>query len=131
MTAVVDASIAVEYLLRTELGERAAYLLEQETLVAPELLDVEVMAVLRRAVLKSEITTTRANEALNDLFAWGIERISHSVLWLSAWRLHKNVTAYDSFYVATALLFSAPLITADGPLTRAPNLGIVIQNLRY
>jgi len=130
VTAVVDASIAVEYLLRTDLGDRVASMLERETLVAPELLDVEVLAVLRRAVLKQELRGARAEEALEDLAAWDVERIAHRRLWRAAWQFRENVSGYDSFYVATAALFSAPLLTADGPLTRAPRMGIVIQNLR-
>jgi predicted ATPase len=46
---VVDASIAVEYLLRTALGRSVAPRIEQAELLAPELLDAEVLAVLRRA----------------------------------------------------------------------------------
>jgi predicted nucleic acid-binding protein len=41
-----------------------------------------------------------------------------------------NVGAYDAFYVAAASLYEAPLLTADGPLSRAPGLGIVVQNIR-
>jgi hypothetical protein len=36
----------------------------------------------------------------------------------------------NTFYVATATLYEAPLFTADGPLARAPSLGVVIQNVR-
>jgi predicted nucleic acid-binding protein len=47
MTYVVDASVAVEYLLRTPLGLRAATLLDGAMLMAPELLDVEVVSAGR------------------------------------------------------------------------------------
>jgi predicted nucleic acid-binding protein len=40
---VIDASAAAEYLLRTPLGLKLAALIEQAFLLAPELLDVEVM----------------------------------------------------------------------------------------
>ena len=49
---VIDASAATEYLLRTPLGLKLVSILEDATLLAPELLDVEVMSVLRRAVLR-------------------------------------------------------------------------------
>ena len=130
MSAVLDASLAVEYLLRTDLGCRAAPLLERETLVAPELLDVEVFAVIRRALLNREINLGRAKEALEDLESWDVERVSHRILWPIAWQYRDNVSGYDSFYVATAALYVSPLLTADGPLSRAPGLGIVVQNLR-
>lgn len=57
---VIDASAATEYLLRTPLGIKVAAI-EQASLMAPELLDVEVWSVLRRAVLRREITEQRAN----------------------------------------------------------------------
>jgi predicted nucleic acid-binding protein len=130
VTAVVDASVAVEYLLRTELGERLAPRLESETLIAPELLDAEVLAVLRRAVRRNELSVARATEALVDLEAWGIERVPHRRLWKTAWSFRENVSGYDAFYVAAAAEYDAPLLTADGPLARAPRLGVLIQNVR-
>ena len=58
---VIDASAATEYLLRTPLGIKVEAAIEQTSLIAPELLDVEVLSVLRRAVLRREITEQRAN----------------------------------------------------------------------
>jgi predicted nucleic acid-binding protein len=130
MTAVVDASIAVEYLLQSELGSKITPQLENETLIAPELLDVEVLAVLRRAVRGKELSAQRAEEALIDLEAWDVERIAHRRLWKAAWRFRANVSAYDAFYVAVAALYDVPLLTADGALSRAPRLGVLVQNLR-
>jgi predicted nucleic acid-binding protein len=52
---VVDAAAAAEYLLRTALGVRVAGVIEDASLIAPELLDVEVPSVLRRAVLRREL----------------------------------------------------------------------------
>lgn len=46
-------------------------------LLAPELLDVEVLSVLRRAMLRGEITEPRASFAIEDLVDWSIDRISH------------------------------------------------------
>jgi predicted nucleic acid-binding protein len=130
VSLVIDASVAVEYLLRTEIGEVVGPQLEATTLLAPELLDAEVLAVLRRAVLGKQLSAARAEEALSDLDAWDIERVSHRRLWELAWKVRSNVTAYDAFYVATAALYGAALLTADGPLARAPKLGIVIHNVR-
>jgi predicted nucleic acid-binding protein len=130
VTAVIDSCLAVEYLLRTDLGDKVAGQLEAETLVAPELIDAEVLSVLRRAVLCGELAEPRAAEALRDLPAWDLERIPHRRLLTAAWTFRANVSGYDAFYVATAAAYDAPLLTADGPLSRAPRLGIVIQNLR-
>lgn len=57
---VVDSSAAVEYLLRTPLGLLIATTIEEATLSAPELIDAEVAAVLRRAVLTGRLAQERA-----------------------------------------------------------------------
>lgn len=127
---VIDASAATEYLLRTPLGLRVATAIEDASLIAPELLDVEVLSVLRRAVLHREITEQRAVLAIEDLVDWSIDRIPHNPLVWLAWQNRNNVSAYDAFYVAAARISNAPLLTADGPLSRAPKLGISIENVR-
>jgi predicted nucleic acid-binding protein len=127
---VIDASAAAEYLLRTPLGLQRADLSEGAFILAPELLDVEVLSVLRRAVLRQQLEEQRAWLALEDLLAWPIDRITHTVLIREAWQYRHNVSAYDAFYVAAARVYDASLLTADGPLARAPALGIVVQNLR-
>ena len=45
---VVDASVAVEYLLRTPRGLSVADIIESASLAAPELMDVEVLSTQRR-----------------------------------------------------------------------------------
>lgn len=127
---VVDASAAVEYLLRTTLGLKIAELIEGAFLIAPALLDVEVLSVLRRAVLHKKLEEQRATMALADLMGWQVDRIGHTDLLQDAWRYRQNVSGYDAFYVATSHLYDVPLLTADGPLSRAPALGIVVRNIR-
>ena len=127
---VIDASAAAEYLLRTPLGLKLADLIAGAFILAPELLDVEVLSVLRRAVLRQQLAEQRAWLALDDLLAWPIDRIAHIALLREAWQHRHNVSAYDAFYVAAARIYDASLLTADGPLTRAPALGIVVQNIR-
>jgi predicted nucleic acid-binding protein len=127
---VVDASAAAEYLLRTSLGVKVANIIEGGFLLAPELLDVEVLSVFRRAVLRRQLNEQRALRAIEDLMDWPIDRIPHrSLVWV-AWQHRNNLSAYDAFYVAAARLSDAPLITADGPLARAPSLGIIVENVR-
>jgi predicted nucleic acid-binding protein len=127
---VVDASAAAEYLLRTSLGLKVANIIEGGFLLAPELLDVEVLSVFRRAVLRRQLNEQRALRAIEDLMDWPIDRIPHRSLVWAAWQHRNNLSAYDAFYVAAARLSDAPLITADGPLARAPSLGIIVENVR-
>ena len=127
---VIDASVAVDYLLRTPAGLQVAALLEDALLIASELMDVEVLSVLRRAVAKRTIEEARALAALEDLSGWQVDRISHRALARLAWRYWHNTSAYDAFYVAAARICVAPLLTAGGPLSRAPGLDVVLHNVR-
>ena len=127
---VIDASAATEYLLRTALGLKIAGVIEDAALLAPELLDIEVLSVLRRAVLRRQLTEQRALLAIEDLMGWSIDRIPHRPLVRTAWQHRNNVSAYDAFYIAAARLADAALLTADGPLSRAPSLGIAVENIR-
>jgi predicted nucleic acid-binding protein len=109
---------------------KLADLIEQAFLLAPELLDVEVVSVLRWAVLHQKLEEHRALLALEYFINWPVDRIPHTALVREAWQHRHNVSAYDAFYVAVARAYDVPLLTADGPLTRAPALGIVVQNIR-
>lgn len=126
---VIDASVAVEYLLRTPLGLSVAGIIEGADLVAPELLDAEILSVLRRGVLNGQLEEARARMVLDDLHRWPVDRVSHRTLAPLAWRYRQNVSAYDAFYVAAARARGSPLITADGRLSRAPGLGVVVQHV--
>jgi len=130
VTIVPDASVAVEILLRTPLGEKLFRRLKGATIVAPALIDCEVFAVLRRLVLRKEIKDHRVKVALDDLSHWAIRRLDSTDLLREAWSLRDNVSAYDTFYVAAAKLYDAALLTCDGPLARAPRTGVVIENVR-
>lgn len=127
---VIDASVAVEYLLRTPLGITLADTVENASLTAPELLDPEVMSALRRAVLTGRLDESRAVMALSDLALWPIDRISHRTLALTAWEHYSNVSAYDAFYIAAARAMGVPLLTADGRLARSTGLDISVHHIR-
>ena len=126
---VIDASVAVEYLLKTPLGIFISDVIEDAYLVAPELIDVEVTSALRRAVLSERIEAERASIALSALEQWPLQRISHRELIVAAWRHRNNLSAYDAFYVALAQACCMPLLTADIKLTRAPNLGVMVHSV--
>lgn len=127
---VIDASVAVEYLLKTPVGLALANLIERAVPIAPELLDAEVLSALRRAVLGGRLEEGRALAALDDLADWPLDRIPNRTLARLAWRHLHNVSAYDALYIAAARAHDAALLTADGRLSRAPGLGVVIQHVR-
>lgn len=118
---VLDASAAVEFLLNTPLGERVGDRLSsaRTSLHAPQLLDVEVLHVLRRLCLGKVVTERRASQALADLAELPVVRYSHEELIGRAWKLRATLTAYDAMYVALAEALDATVVTCDGRLGRA------------
>jgi predicted nucleic acid-binding protein len=128
---VIDASATVEYLLESDVGLQVAALIAGARLVAPEMLDAEVLSALRRKVQVQAISEAWALEALARLEDLPIERVSHRTLTRAAWELRHNVSAYDALYVAIAQERGATLLTFDGPLTRAPAsvLDVAVRNV--
>ena len=120
----------MEFLLRTAVGRSVTTMLTTEDLLAPELLDAEVISVMRRLVRGGRVPEPRARTALDDLRDWDVARISHRFLIEEVWRLRDRVSSYDALYVAAARLTGAAVLTADGPLARGPALGVVIHNAR-
>jgi predicted nucleic acid-binding protein len=66
---VLDASAAIEWLLRSPIGHRIEerILSRLESMHVPHLLDLEVAQVLRRHVVARTITAPRGSKALHDL----------------------------------------------------------------
>ena len=91
-----------------------------DELHAPHLLDVEIVAGLRRLVRSGEVSPGRADEAIADLTDFDLHRHAHLDLLPRAWRLRDNISAYDAMYVALAEAMEAPLVTCDSPLGTAP-----------
>lgn len=118
---VLDASAAIELVLRTPRAERIAEraLDPKERLNAPHLIDIEVAQVLRRLSQAREISAARAQAALEDFQALVVDRHAHPPLVKRIWSLRSALTAYDAAYVALAEALEAPLVTCDRKLARA------------
>lgn len=117
---VIDASVVIDLLLRTGSWEAAGRRIARSTLHAPELLDLEVLQVLRRYRLHEGLVESRAATAVSDLAALRIRRHRHELYRSRIWALHENLSAYDAVYVALAEALRAPLLTRDARLTRSP-----------
>ena len=118
---VLDASVVVELILGRGEPELLNRVFEpNESLHAPAVLDVEVTQVIRRYWLGKQLSTTRADEALQDFQDLRLTRHSHGPLLQRIWELRQNLTAYDAAYVVLAEALSAPLLTRDGALIGVP-----------
>lgn len=118
---VVDASAMAEYVLRTTRGEAPREVVESGTsdLHAPALCDIELMAVLRRALLAGYLRADRARGAVRDYLDLPLVRHGHGRLLDRILELRENFSAYDAAYVALAEALEAHLLTVDEPLARA------------
>lgn len=121
---VLDASAAVELVLRTEAGLRVERFVEDRDtrFHAPHLIDAEVGQVLRRLASGGAVSADRAWAALVDFTALDVLRYPHGLLLPRAWELRHNATIYDGFYVALAELLEATLVTTDQRLARIPGI---------
>jgi predicted nucleic acid-binding protein len=127
---VVDASVIAPALADDDAdGERARSRLKGERLTAPEVLDLEVVSVIRKAFLSGTLNRRRAGLALADLGDLALERVSHRRMLARIWELHQNLTPYDAAYVALAETIDATLVTADRRLSLAPGPRCTIEYL--
>lgn len=120
---VVDASVLAPALADDGIdGDRARTRLRDETLIAPELIDLEVPSIFRRLTLAGLLPARRSELAMNDLLELPLRRMSHQPLLQRCWSLRDNLTTYDAAYVALAEAIDVTLVTADVRLSRAAGL---------
>jgi predicted nucleic acid-binding protein len=89
-------------------------------LSAPDLVDVETVAVLRKRWLAGTLSATRFATAIDDLMDLEVERYPGLPLLGRVYELRDNVSAYDAVYVALAEGLACTLLTADARLVNAP-----------
>lgn len=118
----VDTSAALSALFPDPPGGLAERLGGADELVAPHLIDVEFLHVLRRWVHRSVLSADRASEIRREFAELAITRYEHETLADAIWDLRDNLTAYDAAFVALAETLSVPLITCDSSLARAPGV---------
>jgi predicted nucleic acid-binding protein len=127
---VVDASVFASALADDGAGgEQARARLSGELLIAPELLDIEVMSTIRGRHAGGHLSRGRAELALADLITHPLERVPHRSLLPRCWQLRANLTCYDAAYVALAESLATTLITADRRLARAPGTRCEVEVL--
>lgn len=125
---VVDASVLAPAII--DAGTDGAAIrtrLRGETIAGPDLLRVEVLAVIRKGVIAGALTMTQADAAVNDLLDLPVAVFPSAALLRRAWALRDNVTAYDACYVALAEALNCSLLTADGRLANAPGTTCAVE----
>ena len=115
---VVDASVAIKWMVREADSGAAIALLQDCRLAAPDLLVAECSNVLWKKVRGSEISAEQALLAAQLLEASDIELVPTRHLLARATRLALDLDhpAYDCLYIAMAVDRGESLVTADARL---------------
>jgi predicted nucleic acid-binding protein len=124
MPVVVDASALVELLLQLERAPAVLQAIGDTQMVAPDVINPEVLWALRRRERLGSLRADRAGQAVEDLLDAPLHRFPTLPLLPVVWSLRANVTSYDACYVALARERDCVLVTADRRLSRAPRLGV-------
>ena len=120
---VVDASVVVTALADDGAdGDTARSRLRGERLVAPHLIDLEVVSAWRRMESAGGLDARRAGLALTDLESLPLERVPHLPLRGRCRELRANLTIYDAVYVALAEQLDLVLVTADSRVAGAAGI---------
>lgn len=122
MTLVVDASVAIKWVLLEDATDRAAALRKQpDELIAPSLIAAEIGSAMRKRVAAQELTVTEAVSAAE--FATGLMTRLVPIPELASRALQIAVAVqhpiYDCFYLALAERERCELVTADARLIAA------------
>jgi len=97
---------------------------------APDLADIETVAVLRKRWIAGTVSDQRFAAAVDDLEQLDIDRYPALRFMRRAYELRANVTVYDSAYVALAEALSCELLTADQRLANASGPRCAIRVLQ-
>ena len=113
---VVDASAIVEIFVGRAPDPELRRTALVDDLAAPELIDIEILAALRRLERLGRLRPEQAARAAERIADAPIARATHRPLVHRVWQRRPSITASDAAYVALAEQLQVPLITCDAKL---------------
>lgn len=121
MTLVVDASVAVKWVLPEAGSDRAAAIRATDDLIGPSLICAEIGGAIWRAVLRGDVPAAGARHQLRvavDHYRQivPLEALAEQAVALA---IHLRHPIYDCFYLALAERERCALITTDERLAAA------------
>ena len=136
---IVDASVAVRFLLIEDLSDKARLVLESFRddvieLRAPGLVRYEVGNTLWKAVRQRLISAGEASEKFSDFLKLQLDSVELDEQECGealAWAIRNDATYYDSVYVKASEKTGATLLTADDTLYEKASKDIPTLHLRH
>lgn len=123
---VIDASAMVDLLVE---GTRTAAVeshLANATLLAPDLVGLEVLSALGRLQRAGLLAPHDAEVARRAWQRTSVRRLPLPMVEERVWQLRNQVRISDAYYVACAEVLGVALLTCDARLARAPLTGVSI-----
>lgn len=117
---VIDASIAIKWVVEESGSDQALKLRQQTTLIAPDLLVAECANILWKKVQREELSPDEANLAARLLQGADIELVPTRSLLATATAIAIELDhpAYDCLYLALAAARGCLFVTMDERLLR-------------
>jgi predicted nucleic acid-binding protein len=117
---VVDASVAIKWLVPEQHWAVARRLLEAHTLIAPQLILAECSNILSKKLRRGELTRSEVVSAAERIVGLevGLESLQDLTAPATELAAYLDHPAYDCFYLALAVVENSPLVTADERLLR-------------
>ena len=118
--AVVDASVAIKWVVEEEFSDQAGTLLTGTTLCAPAHWQAETVNAIWGRVHRGKLSAADGRERASTLISAPVEAVPLAGLLDQAFHLAValRLTVYDSLYVALAKVRSIPLVSDDRRLLR-------------
>jgi predicted nucleic acid-binding protein len=135
---VIDASVAMRFVLTEDLSDKALLILEDfkngiSELIAPKLIEYEVGNALWMAAIRNIIKKDDAEESIFSIIKFGIGSInlnSEEAKNALKWSIENKITYYDSVYVLASKKVKAIFITADDKLYNCAKKEVPTISLR-
>ena len=119
MAVVVDASALGAIMFGEPEGATLRAHLEGDTLLAPALIDYELMTLTLKKIRTRPQTVSQALAVLGAALRLPISRVSVPGIEVCALAARTGLTAYDASYLWLAESRDIELVTLDGPLANA------------
>ena len=115
MTLIVDASVAIKWVISEAGSDRAAALFDSDALAAPSFWLVEAANALWKHWRRKMLSGEEVRERIRALAALPIESIEDGALVDTAvgFSIGIDHPVYDCHYLAAAVLRNTALVTAD------------------